>query len=599
MKKILIFILLNLSFNLIFSQQDLQLAMEYYNSKEYDKAEVLFEKLYNQRQAIFYFDYYIDCLIYQEKFNIAKRKVQKEIKRNPTDFSFKVTLAYLYRAQGEDNEAEKQYKIIYKDLPQNIQQINSIGNSLIKRKEYDWAEKVYKKGEGYFPGNFLQSLANVYAYQRKSDLMIEAYLNFLQSDHSKLGTVKSVFLSYLKFDVNDEFATILERTLLIKIQSSGNNSLIFEELIIWYYLQRNNYMSALIYAKSLDKRNRENGVRVFRIGQSAQQNDDLATANKAFTYVINKGQQLPYYNKSKFALLNVMYQQVEKREITDTTSIAEVETQYLDVINKLSVSNTTVELIVDLAHLQGFYLRKETEAIALLEEALTIVNLSDNFKSKFLLELADIYLHANMPWDAVLTYGKIEQDYPSLQITDEAKFRKAKTYFYLGQFGWAKDQWEILKGSPSKLIANDAIFWSNFIQENLGQDSTFAAMKMYARADFCLYTANFQKTILIADSLIELYSSDPIVPVAYHLKYEAYMQTKEYQKAAESLETIVTDYSYAMWTDKAVFELAQLYDNKLNNPDKATEMYKKILFDFKGSFYTEKARTRYRDLTGI
>ncbi|MBN2664336.1 MAG: hypothetical protein JXR68_11855 [Bacteroidales bacterium] len=599
MKKFLSTILLLLTTYVAFSQQDIQLAMEYFNAKEYDKAEVLFEKLYNQRNAIFYFDYYIDCLIYQEKFDLAERKIEKQIKRNPTDFSFRVSLGYLYRKQGKDADADKEFKNIYKDLPLTTQQIFSVGNSLTNKKEFDWAEKIFKKGEDEFPGTFLQSLANVYAHQRKNELMIQTYLDYAKDDVSKRSTVQNVFLNYLKYDVNDEFATILERTLLMRIQSAGNSSQNYEEILIWFYLQRNNFLSAFIYAKSLDKRNSENGVRVYKVGQAAQENDDLAAANKAYTYVMSKGQQLPYYNKSKFALLTVMYQQVENREITDTVEIAEIENQYLDVIKQLSISNTTVSLIVDLAHIQGFYLNKENDAIELLKQAITIRDLSDNFKSKFLLELGDVYLHANMPWDAVLTYGKIEQDFSSLQITDDAKFRKAKTYFYLGQFTWAKDQWEVLKGSPSKLIANDAIFWSNFIEENTGNDSTYAAIKMYARADFSYYTANFPQTILIADSIIQIHSADPVVPVAYHLKYEVYMQLKEYENAAISLQKIIDNYSYAMWADKAVFELAQLYDIQLSNPDKAAEYYKKILFDFKGSFYTDQSRKRYRELTGV
>lgn len=599
MKKILIVILLLLPSYVVFSQQDIQLAMEYFNAKEYDKAEVLFERLYNQRNAVFYFDYYIDCLIYQEKFSLAKRKIDKQINKHPNDFSFRVSLGYLYRKQGNDADAEKEFKNIYKDLSRDKQQIFAVGNSLVNKKEYKWAEKVFIKGEDNYPGDFMQSLANVYAHQRKNEQMIQTYLDYVDFDASKKSTVQNIFLNYLKNDVNDEFSNMLEKNLLIRIQANGNNSQIYEDLLVWFYLQRNNFSSAFIYAKSLDKRNSENGVRVYRVGQAAQNNEDLATANKAYTYVIDKGEQLPYYNKSRFALLNVMYQQVENREITDTIEIAEIEKQYLDVINKLSISNTTVSLIVDLAHIQGFYLKRESDAIDLLKEALTIRDLSDNFKSKFLLELADIYLQANMPWDAVLTYGKIEQDFPSLQITDDAKFRKAKTYFYLGQFAWAKDQWEVLEGSPSKLIANDAIFWSNFIEENSGNDSTFAALKMYARADFCFYITDFTQTILTADSIIQIYSSDPVVPVAYHLKYEVYMQTKEYEKAALNLQKIVDDYSYAMWADKAVFELANLYDNQLNNPDKAAELYKKILFDFKGSFYTDQSRQRYRELIGV
>ncbi len=595
MKKILTLIFLSSIFNLAFSQS-MQLAMQYYNNEEYEKAEVIFENLYKKRKAIYYFDYYIDCLLLQEKFNLAERKTNREIRRNPKKIAFRVTLGYIYRKQNKDTQADNEFKSVYKNIGKNKPEIISVGNSLIRKNEYEWAEKIYITGEDFFPGEFLQSLANVYAYQRKYNLMVEKYLDFVELDYSKISTVKRIFKSYMNHDVNDEFTSILENSLIKRVQKRNNKD-VFYELLIWFYLQKSNFYSALIYAKAIDKRNTENGVRVFRIGQKAYDNDDFETANKAYNYVVNKGKNLPYYNNAKFALLKVMYKQVENNQINTPDEIKKVENQYLQIISESGISNKTVALIVDLAHLQGFFLNKEEEAISLLKEALQINGLSDKFKSEFLLELADIYVHANKPWDAVLCYGKIEKDFPNLQITDKAKFRKAKTYFYLGQFGWAQDQWDILKGSPSKLIANDAIYWSNFIDENAGQDTNYKALKTYARADFKLFTGQYSKALLISDSIVKNFSGDNIVPFTYHLKYRIYMQTKEYQKAAMNLEKIVQQYSYAIWADKAVFELAQLYENKLNNKTKAAELYKKILFDYKGSFYTDKARKRYRALS--
>ena len=104
--------------------------------------------------------------------------------------------------------------------------------------------------------------------------------------------------------------------------------------------------------------------------------------------------------------------------------------------------------------------------------------------------------------------------------------------------------------------------------------------------------------LLIADTIIQDFSSNPIVPSTHYLKYQVYVETKEYQKAAMNLEIIVEQYSYAMWADKALFELAELYEYKLDNKEKATECYKKLLFDFEGSLYTDQSRKKYRELSG-
>jgi len=51
-------------------------------------------------------------------------------------------------------------------------------------------------------------------------------------------------------------------------------------------------------------------------------------------------------------------------------------------------------------------------------------------------------------------------------------------------------------------------------------------------------------------------------------------------------------------TDNATFFLAELYNKKLNNPDKAKEFYEQIIFSFPDSIYFVEARRNYRQLRG-
>ena len=567
--------------------------MGYFNSQEYNKAEVLFDKLYKQRNTKYYFDYYLECLIFQEKYDDARKRIKKEMRKNPNDLTFYIDLGYLEKKQGNNSEAQKQFQHVLDKIEGNRSLIINIGNSFVRKKEFDWAEKVYKKGNDLLDNIFLQYLANIYASQRKHEQMIETYLDYVGSDYSKISTVQNVFASNMQYDVNNEFANALQRSLLKRIQNNRND--VYEELLIWYYVEKTEFFNAFIYAKALDKRNKENGVRVFRIGKKAATNEDFTTANKAFNYVVDKGENYPYFDKAKFALLEVLYYQVENGEITSDDEISNLENNYLSVINKNGISEETVDLIVDLAHLQAFYLGKHQEAIDLLQDAMQSSGVQD-FKATFMIELGDIYVFAEMPWEAVLIFAKVEKNFSNLELTDDAKFKKAKVYFYLGEFDWAKSQWDVLKGSPSKLISNDAIYWSQFISENLSEDSLQLAMKKYARADLYFYQKKYPKTISTADSIILNFSSEPIISSVYYLKYQVYVATGEFQKAAMNLETIVGQYSYAMWTDKALFELAELYENQLNNKEKATESYKKLLFEFEGSLYTDQARKKYREL---
>jgi TolA-binding protein len=50
--------------------------------------------------------------------------------------------------------------------------------------------------------------------------------------------------------------------------------------------------------------------------------------------------------------------------------------------------------------------------------------------------------------------------------------------------------------------------------------------------------------------------------------------------------------------DDAHYYLAELYFNKLNNPEKATQYYQLIIFEYPSSIYLVDARKKFRQLRG-
>ena len=87
------------TFMLVFSflitvtgQQKYRLAVEYYNSGEYEKAAQIYESLYKENpNNKSYFNWYIQCLIDLRDYENAGKITQAEIKKNPNDGSLYVT----------------------------------------------------------------------------------------------------------------------------------------------------------------------------------------------------------------------------------------------------------------------------------------------------------------------------------------------------------------------------------------------------------------------------------------------------------------------------------------------------------------------------
>jgi tetratricopeptide (TPR) repeat protein len=83
------------------------------------------------------------------------------------------------------------------------------------------------------------------------------------------------------------------------------------------------------------------------------------------------------------------------------------------------------------------------------------------------------------------------------------------------------------------------------------------------------------------------------------LKKSRAMQLQgKWVEAATYLEELLKYYSEDILADDALFQLGDMYENQLNDKEKAAEFYKRILFNYKGSLYVVEARKRFRALRG-
>ena len=204
----------------------------------------------------------------------------------------------------------------------------------------------------------------------------------------------------------------------------------------------------------------------------------------------------------------------------------------------------------------------------------------------------------NMVWDAMLMYGQVDKDFKEDALGEEARFLNAKVSYYTGDFDWAKTQLDVLKGSTSELISNDAIALSVFITDNTGLDTSYVAMDMYARGDLLIYQNRNDEAVKTLDSLALRFPSTSLQDDILFAKARIYLQERKYDDAAKMFTDLGDSYSTDLLGDDATFQLAELEEKFLNNKDKAMELYKSILTKYPGSIYVIEARKRYRDLGG-
>ncbi|HHS95645.1 MAG TPA: tetratricopeptide repeat protein, partial [Phaeodactylibacter sp.] len=190
-----------------YAQNENRLAQQYFQEGEFEKAAVLYEKLYRQNQHnSYYFNRYIDCLISLEDYDTCEKTIKKEIKKKPKEIQLFVTLGNVYQRQYQDDKAKEYYLKAIKELPADRFYVTKLANAFLALTKYDLAIETYEKGSKLLKNKniFAYNLADLYRRKGDSPKMIDSYLNSLAENPNRLNSLKTTFQRYLSEEDYDE-----------------------------------------------------------------------------------------------------------------------------------------------------------------------------------------------------------------------------------------------------------------------------------------------------------------------------------------------------------------------------------------------------------
>ena len=335
---------------------------------------------------------------------------------------------------------------------------------------------------------------------------------------------------------------------------------------------------------------------MFDLAYIAYENKAFDDAVKSYQYLIDLGTENPYYFDAKISQVIVIGEELMSREYSQDELVS-LDKKYQLTIEELGKSKDLVYLMKDYAKLQAYYLFDTFTAVKILEECIGLLDQSE-LQAECKLMLGDIYLINNKDWDAIIQYSQVEKAYKENPIGHEAKFRRSRVAYFQGQFDWAQAQLDVLKGSTTKLIANNAMKLSLLITDNMGLDTSAMAMEMYAKAEWLIFQNKIDESYNLLDSMLTIFEGHTLSDEILYKQAEIQAQKKNYPEAAALYEQIATNFSFDILADDALFHWAELLEKKLDNKTKAQDLYEKIMLDYSDSIYTVESRKRYRNLRG-
>jgi TolA-binding protein len=367
------------------------------------------------------------------------------------------------------------------------------------------------------------------------------------------------------------------------------------ELLVWLYTQQGNYDGAFQQLLALEKKQNDQGERLLRFSNNATADGQYQYAIKGYQHIMDKGKTATYYNLAWEGKLQTMLQQLKQERPINTQLLQRLLNEYHTFFSDYPQYSATY-LKRNYAMVTALYAHQVDTAIHLLNEAIAAPNASKEFVGQAKLDLGDYYVLNGQVWDATLTYAQVDKAFKEDYLGEEARYRNARLSYYRGDFEWAQAQLAVLKASTTELIANDALYLSVLITENIPADSNMAPLNAYAAADLLLFQHKMKASEQLLDSIINTCPQTELMDDVLLLKSTIAIEEGDFTKAVSLLEKIIKDYGQDVLGDDATFKLAELYKNQLNNTEKALHYFEWLITEYPGSSYVPAARSAYEKI---
>ena len=571
-----------------------KLAKEYFEQGDFTKAAALYDKLIDDeaRFAQLYPNY-LQTLLALKEFKKAEKLAKKAIKKMPQP-GYEIDLGLVYKAANKPDDSKKQFEKLVAQVTQP--KVRLLAAAFSEKNLPEYVEKTYLQGRKLEnnPLAYYGELIQHYTIQRQTDKVMGEVLGLVEVNPGQAGYAQNMLQNSLKDEKEFE---ALERVLIQKVQKNPDQR-VLSELLLWVYIQRKDFSSALIQARAMDRRNRENGVRIFELGGISLKNGDYESAIEAYEYIIREYPSGQHYATARQKLLNAREEQVKNTFPVSQENIRILIAEYDKLLSEFGKNNQTAEAMKNQAMLHAFYLDEKEKAIALLEEVIRTPRANPDLVAQAKISLGDIYLLKGEPWESTLLYSQVEKSHKETTVGHEAKLRNARLNYYKGDFELAQAHLDILKLATSREIANDAMELSLLITDNTGLDTSTTAMEAYATADLLLFQNKFDQAIQKLDQILKQFPNHNLADEIYFQKAKIYLRQGNYTDALFNLAKITANYHEDILADDALFLTAKITEENVKDMATAQKLYNDLLLKHPGSTYAVEARKRFRKLRG-
>lgn len=570
--------------------QNEQLAQNYFDKGEFDKAATLLDEIVKKQPNNTFFVQKLAASYQQlQQYSKADQLLTEKYDQYKLP-SYLVELGYNYQLQKNQSKADSYYEKAFKEIEKNANYAYSIAQVFEQKNLLQWAYKSYEAGQKSNPNlNFDYQMALLQGQMGNLENMTTKLFDYAYANPNALVNVQNQLSYFLQEDTEGTFLASLKKELLLRTQK--NQNIFWNQFLSWLYIQQKEYSKAFIQEKAIYKRNPQSFEDIIQLAQLCINDNDNETANNIFQFIIdNTNDEETIITANYYIIKN----QIEKAKPEEYLAIK----QKLDnLLTQFGDSPYALDLKLLSAQFYTFnlnqFLQSKTILEGLLEKPYNIRQ-----KAKIKMKYGDVLVYDEKFNQAIIYYAHIENDLPNDEMAHEATFKMAKTSFYKKDFDWAMKQAKEMKQASSLLIANDAVELFLLISDNTAEDSLRVALQDYAKAELLEYKNKPTEALTAFLQILEKHKGNSIEPSTIYRVARNYEKLGEYNKAVTYYEQILAKHKDSYYIDEALYFSAEIYRKYLNESEKAKGYYEKVVLEHPDSIYFTASRIQFRSLRG-
>jgi tetratricopeptide (TPR) repeat protein len=570
--------------------QNEQLANNYFDRGEFEKALVSYEELLKSQEGNYnYFQKVIECYQQLQQFDKAEKAIQSRLDKYRQG-NLLVELGYNFQLQKNQEKANKYYNQAIDRIRKNAQEVYGIAYVFERKSLIDFALLAYKTAVEKDPKmSFNFQMAVLYGQQGNTNLMIDTFLDEAYQNQQNLPLIQNQLSRFMTEQEDVSFNDTLKKALLVRAQKTQD--IFWNDFLSWLFIQQKEYGKAFIQQKAIYKRNPESFTNIVNLGQMAIEDNDQESAQEILSFVLDNTKDMELRIEAHSYLIEMKIEHATEKDYAAITD------QLDALIKEFGVSPYTLSLLKLQADFNAFHLNNPEKAKAILKSAMEMpINRYQLAEAK--MELADILLYEEKFNQALIYYSQIDEDMGGDVIGQEASLKTAKTSYFKTDFEWASHQLKVLKSASSQLIANDALDLFLLISDNTVEDSLQVALKKFARADFLLYQNKKKESLEEFQQILKEHKGEDIEAVTLLRIGKIYEKMGDFTNALSSYEAIITKHKETIYIDEALYYSAEIYNLQLKDAEKAKPLYEEMIFRHEDSIYYVDSRNKYRKLRG-